>query len=288
MNKESEDHLRFILENILSIEDSSDVSIQLINIIEGVEWDLIDCNDELRFASLNFRLEGSEIDSPSFRKIYSGGRRRKLPIIHLHAEKDDIYGAFQLKAVAKVWKLSIKEKVKSIKLIPFPKDKDRAQYLQIEFPTGIFLIKSILQLFPTDDYFTANIEYSKKYAKAYEKFTKIVPFIVDRIIDLLSTEEIAPSIEAWEDDPAKFDIPGVDSADITLARKLAEELPAEELNILVSQIREIMTASDWENDTDNLTIERYSKFLKYVKKIRRIKKKEPPEDYSFILEDESS
>ena len=49
-----------------------------------------------------------------------------------------------------------------------------------------------------------------------------------------------------------------------------------------------MTTTDWENDTDNLTIERFSKFLKYVKEIRKIKKKEPPEDYSFILEDERS
>jgi hypothetical protein len=287
MNKESEDYLRFILENILCIEDSSDVSIQMINIIEGVEWDIIDCNNEVRFVSANLRMEGSEIDSPTFRKIYSGGRRRKLPIIHLHNEEDDIFGAFQLKAIVKVWKLSIKEKVRSIKLIPFPKDQDRAQYLQIEFKTGIFLIKSILQLFPTDDYFTANIEYSKKYAKAYEKFSEIVPFTIDRIVDLLSTDEIAPSFEAWEENPDKYDIPGVDSADITLARKLASELPAEELNILVRQIREIMTATDWETQTDNLTIERYSKFLKYIKKIRRVKKKEPPEDYSFILEDES-
>ncbi len=287
MNKESEDYLRFILENILCIEDSSDVSIQMINIIEGVDWDIIDGNNEIRFVSPNLRMDGSKIESPNFRKIYSGGRRRKLPIIHLHNKKDEVYGAFQLKAIVKVWKLSIKEKVKSIKLIPFPNDHYRAQYLQIEFKTGIFLIKSILQLFPTDDYFTANIEYSKKYAKAYETFSELVPFTIDRIIDLLSTEEIAPSIEAWEENPDKYDIPGVDSADITLARKLASELPAEELNILVRQIREIMTASDWETQTDNLTIERYSKFLKYIKKIRRIKKKEPPEDYSFILEDES-
>lgn len=287
MSNESEDYLRFILENILCIEDSSDVTIQLINIIEGVEWDIIDCNNEIRFVSANLRMDGSEIESPNFRKIYSGCRRRKLPIIHLHNDDDEIYGAFQFKAVEKVWKLSIKEKLKGIKLIPFPKASYRAQYLQIEFPTGVFLIKSILQLFPTDDYFTANIEYSKKYAKAYEKFSEIVPFTIDRIIDLLSTDEIAPSFEAWEEDPKRYDIPGVDSADITLARKLASELPAEELNILVKQIREIMTATDWETQTDNLTIERYSKFLKYVKKIRRVKKKEPPQDYSFILEDES-
>ena len=287
MNNESESYLRFILENILCLEDSSEVTIHLINILEGVQWDIVDCNDEIRFVSINHRLEGSEIDSPSFRKIYSGATRRKLPIIHLHNENDDIFGAFQHKSVVKVWKLSIKEKLQDVRLIPFLDDPDRAQYLQIEFPTGIFQIKSIFQLFPTDNYFLANIEYSKKYAKAYEKFTKIVPFTVDRIIDLLSTEEIAPSFKAWEEDPDRFDIPGVDSADITLARKLASELPAEELNILVNQIREIMTATDWENDTDNLTIERYSKFLKYVKQIRKIKKKEPPDDYSFILEDES-
>lgn len=288
MNNESENFLRFILENILCLEDSSDVSIHLINILEGVQWDIMDCNDEIRFVSLDHRLEGSELDSPSFRKIYSGAIRRKLPIIHLQNENDDIYGAFQLKSIVKVWKLSIKEKLQDLRLIPFSDDSERAQFLQIEFQTGIFQIKSIFQLFPTDNYFHSNIEYSKKYAKAYEKFTKIVPFTVDRIIDLLSTDEIAPSFEAWEKDPSRYDIPGVDSADITSARKLASELPAEELTILINQIRETMTTTDWESDTDNLTIERFSKFLKYVKEIRKIKKKEPPEDYSFILEDERS
>jgi len=62
-------------------------------------------------------------------------------------------------------------------------------------------------------------------------------------------------------------------------------LPAEELNVLVKEIREIMTETDWEEVADKQTIERYSQFLKYVIKIRKKKKKEPPEDYSFIMDD---
>ena len=287
MSNESEDHLRFILENILCIEDSSDVSIQLINILEGEEWKIADENDEIKFLSKNFKVKGSKINSPPFRKIYSGAARRKLPIIHLLNEEDEVAGAFQRKAVARVWKMSIREKLIGIHLIPSSEDSHRAKFLQIEFPTGIFHIKSIFQLFPTDDYFLSNVEYSKRYAKAYEKFSEIVPFMVDRIIDLLSTDRIAPSFEAWEEDPETFDIPGVDTADITLARKLTDDQSAEELNILVKQIRDVMTATDWEEVTDKQTIERYSRFLKYAKKLRRVKKKEPPEDYSFVIDDET-
>ena len=285
MSNESENSFRFILENILCIEDSSQVAIELINIIEGLEWELADKKDEIRFLSKNYKLEGTEINTTGFRKIYSGATRRKLPIIHVFKEEKELSGAFQLKSVSKVWKLTIKEKLLGIKLIPFEDDPYRAKFLELEFPIGIFQIRSILQLFPTDDYFQVNIEHSTKYAKAYAKFKELVPFTIDRIIDLLSTEELAPSFEAWESDPVRYDIPGVDTANITLAKKLASELPAEELDILVNDIRRIMTEVDWEEVTDKQTIDRYSIFLKYIKEIRRIKKKEPPEDYSFVLED---
>ena len=277
---ESENDFRFILENILCIEDSSQISVQLINIIEGVEWDIACAKDEIRFLSKNHKSEGVEITSPNFRKIYSGAHRRKLPILHLYNTEEDISGAFPLKLITRIWKLSIREKLGSIKLVPFENEPYKAQYLEIEFPSGLFRVRGVHQLFPTEDYFQTNVEYSKKYALAYEKFKEIIPFTVDRIIDLLSTDEIATSFEAWEDDPIRFDIPGVDTANIYLARKLADELNAEELNILVKQIREIMTETDWEDYTDKHTIERYSQFLKYVKKIRREKKKEPPEDYT--------
>lgn len=277
---ESENDFRFILENVLCLEDSSQVSVQLINIIEGVEWDIACINDEIRFLSKNFRSDGFEITSPNFRKIYSGANRRKLPILHLYYTEKEISGAFPLKLVSRIWKLSIREKLVSIKLVPFETDPYRAKYLEIEFQSGIFRVRGVHQLFPTEDYFQTNIEYSKKYALAYEKFKEITPFTVDRIIDLLSTDEIATSFEAWESDPIRFDIPGVDTANIYLARKLADELNAEELDILVKQIREIMIETDWEDLTDNQTIERYSYFLKYIKKIRKIKKKEPPEDYT--------
>ena len=285
MSDESENNFRFILENILCLEDSSKISIELINIAEGLEWEISDNKDEVRFLSKNFKSKGSKINTTKFRKIYSGANRRKLPIIHVYNEEESLSGAFQLKSVSRVWKLTIKEKLLGIKLIPFDDDLYRARYLELEFQSGIFQIRSIIQLFPTDDYFQINIEYSTNYAKAYEKFKELVPFTVDRIIDLLSTEEIAPSFEAWEKEPMRYDIPGVDSANITLAKKLASELPAEELDILVQDIRSIMTATDWEEVTDKQTIERYSQFLKYIKKIRRIKKKEPPEDYSFVIDD---
>ena len=281
---ESENDFRFILENVLCIEDSSQVAVQLINIIEGDEWDITGLNDEIRFLSKNQRSKGIEITSPNFRKIYSGAHRRKLPILHLYDTEKEISGAFPLKLISRIWKISIREKLERIVLVPFENDKDRAKYLEIEFQSGLFRVRGVHQLFPTEDYFQTNVEYSKKYALAYEKFKEITPFIVDRIIDLLSTEEIATSFEAWEDDPDRFDIPGVDTANIYLARKLADELNAEELNILVRQIREIMTAIDWEDSTDKQTIERYSQYLKYVKKIRRIKKKEPPEDYSAFTD----
>lgn len=277
---ESENDFRFILENVLCIEDSSQVTVQLINIIEGVEWDVACINDEIRFLSKNFRSDGFEITSPNFRKIYSGANRRKLPILHLYYTEKEISGAFPLKLVSRIWKLSIREKLVSIKLVPFIDDPYRAKYLEIEFQSGLFRVRGVHQLFPTEDYFQTNVEYSKKYALAYEKFKEITPFTVDRIIDLLSTDEIATSFEAWENDPIRFDIPGVDTANIYLARKLADELNAEELDILVKQIRDIMIETDWEDMTDKQTIERYSQFLKYIKKIRKIKKEEPPEDYT--------
>ncbi|NPD88891.1 MAG: hypothetical protein HGN29_09200 [Asgard group archaeon] len=277
---ESENDFRFILENVLCIEDSSQITVQLINIIEGVKWDISCINDEVRFLSKNFKSEGVEITSPNFRKIYSGAHRRKLPILHLYDTEKEISGAFPLKLISRIWKLSIREKLGSIKMVPFEDDPSRAKYLEIEFQSGLFRVRGVHQLFPTEDYFQTNVEYSKKYALAYEKFKEITPFTVDRIIDLLSTDKIAASFEAWENDPVQYDIPGVDTANIYLARKLADELNAEELDILVKQIREIMTETDWEDFTDKQTIERYSHFLKYVKKIRTIKKKEPPEDYT--------
>ncbi len=286
MSDESEKIFRFILEKIICIKDSSRVSIEIVNIVEGSEWELTDKNDEVKFLSKNFKAKGSELNTTDFRKLYSGATRRKQPLIHVFNEKEELSGAFQRKAVARVWKLTIQEKLLGIRLIPFEDDPYRAKFLELEFPRGIFLIRSILQLFPTDDYFQANVKHSTKYAKAYYKFKELLPFTVDRIIDLLSTEELAPSFEAWESDPERYDIPGVDTANITLAKKLASELPASELDILVKDVREIMTDTDWEEVTDKQTIERYSLFLKYVKEIRKIKKKEPNEDYSFVLDEE--
>ncbi len=285
MDNES-NNLRFILEKILDIEDSSRIAVFQINATEKPDWKIQDIDDEIRFQSKNYKLKGSEINTTDFRKIYSGLSRRRLPVLPLKNKDDEVTGAFLFKFISKIWKLSIKESVEDIRLIPYEDNPYRARYLQISFPSGIFIIRSIHQLFPTDDYYEINIEYSKKYALAYSKFKELEPFIVDRIIDLLSTDEIAPSFEAWEKDIQRYDLPDVDTANITLAKKLAYDLPAEELNILVNQIREIMTETDWENQTDKQTIERYSIFLKYVKKIRKIKKKEPPEDFSFIFDKE--
>ncbi len=285
MDNESES-LRFILEKILDVEDSSRITVFQINAIEKPDWKTQDIDDEIKFQSKNHKMEGSEINTTNFRKLYSGISRRRLPVLPLKSKEDEVTGAFLFKLISKIWKLSIREKVEDIKLIPYEDDPDRARYLQFSFPSGIFIIRSIHQLFPTDDYYEVNMEYSKKYALAYAKFKELEPFIVDRIIDLLSTDEIAPSFEAWENDSQRYDLPNVDTANITLSKKLADGLPAEELDILVDQIRETMTESDWESQTDKQTIERYSIFLKYVKKIRKVKKKEPPQDYSFILDEE--
>ncbi|MHA1814891.1 MAG: hypothetical protein ACTSX1_02715, partial [Candidatus Heimdallarchaeaceae archaeon] len=263
MDDESE-NIRFILKKILDIEDSSRIAVFQINAIEKPDWKIQDIDDEIRFQSKNYKLEGSEISTTNFRKIYSGISRRKLPVLPLKTKDDEVTGAFLLKFISRIWKLSIRESVEDIKLIPYEDDPDRARYLQFSFPSGIFIIRSIHQLFPTDDYYVINMEYSKKYALAYSKFKELEPFIVDRIIDLLSTDEIAPSFEAWEKNPQRYDLPNVDTANITLAKKLADGLPSEELNILVNQIRENMTENDWENQTDKQTIERYAIFLKYV------------------------
>ncbi len=283
MDDESE-NIRFILEKILGVEDSSRIAVFRINAIEKPDWKTQDIDDEIKFQSKNYKMEGSDINTTNFRKIYSGISRRKMPVLPLKSKDDEVTGAFLFKLISKIWKLSIREKVEDIKLIPYEDDSDRARYLQFSFPSGIFIIRSIYQLFPTDDYYEVNMEYSKKYALAYSKFKELKPFIVDRIIDLLSTDEIAPSFEAWEKDHQRYDLPNVDTANITLSKKLADGLHAEELDILVNQIREIMTETEWESQTDKQTIERYSIFLKYVKKIREVKKKEPPQDYSFILD----
>ncbi|MBY9001919.1 MAG: hypothetical protein KGD64_13455 [Candidatus Heimdallarchaeota archaeon] len=276
--EDESDNLRFILEKILEIEDSSKKAVFVINAIEKPVWKTQDIDDTIRFQSKNYKQKGSEINSKDFRKIYSGISRRKLPVLPLQNKNDQVAGAFLFKLISRIWKLSIRETVEDIKLIPYEDDPYRARYLQISFPSGIFIIRSIFQLFPTDDYYEINMEYSKKYAKAYKKFKELKPFIVDRIIDLLSTDEIAPSFEAWVKDPQRYDLPNVDTANITLAKKLAEDLPAEELNVLVDQIREVMTESDWESHTDKQTLERYSIYLKYIKKIRKEKKKELPQD----------
>ncbi|MCG3217136.1 MAG: hypothetical protein KAS63_10440 [Candidatus Heimdallarchaeota archaeon] len=285
MSSESENDFRFILENILEIEDSSRVTIEIINIIEGLEWRIADSTEEIIFLSKNFKCKGSKIKSPDFRKVYTGAARRKIPIMHLLNQDDEVSGAFSLKAISKVWKMSIREKLVEIQLIPFEEEELRAKFIEIEFQTGIFQIRSIHQLFPTENYFESNIQIDKSYAKAYARYKELVPFITDRIIDLLSTDEIAPTFETWEKDPVRYDLPNVDTADITLARKLVEELPWGDLEILVKNIREIMTETEWEEYTDRQTIERYSQFLKYVKKIRRAKRKEEPEDYSIFIDD---
>ena len=284
MASESENNFRFILENILCIEDSSRVTIELINIIEGLEWQIPDRNDEVIFLSKNFRSEGSKLTSPDFRKVYTGAVRRKVPVMHLLNKEDDISGAFSLKAISRIWKISIKEHLEDIRLIPFEEEEYRAKFLELEFQTGIFRVRSIHQLFPTENYYESNVQIAKQYAKAYERFKELVPFITDRIIDLLSTDNIAPTYEAWEQDPVKYDLPNVDTANITLARKLAEELPWGDLDILVKDIRGIMSETDWELNTDSQTKDRYKEFLKFTKKIRRVKRKEPPEDYSLFVE----
>ncbi len=284
MAGESENIFRFILENILCLEDSSRVTIELINIIEGLEWQIPDNSDEVIFLSKNFSSEGSSITSPDFRKVYTGAVRRKIPIMHLINKADDISGAFSLKTISRIWKISIKEHLEDIRLIPFEEEEYRAKFLEIEFETGIFRVRSVHQLFPTENYYESNVQIAKQYAKAYERFKELVPFITDRIIDLLSTDNIAPTYEAWEQDPVKYDLPNVDTANITLARKLAEELPWGDLDILVRDIRAIMAEVNWDQNTDILTKERYKEFMKFAKKIRRVRRKDPPEDYSLFVE----
>ncbi len=105
----------------------------------------------------------------------------------------------------------------------------------------------------------------------------MVPFKINRIIDLLSTDEIAPSYESWLKDPLKYDLRNVDTADLTTAKKIADGLPDEELNLLVKDIREIITEIELDEVVNQQSIERYSQFLKYVKKIRKIKKKKGKE-----------
>ena len=80
MASESENNFRFILENILCIEDSSRVTIELINIIEGSEWQIPDNNDEVIFLSKNFKSEAYTKVRVHFKIWNDKEVRRKLSI----------------------------------------------------------------------------------------------------------------------------------------------------------------------------------------------------------------
>jgi len=277
MKNDAEDHFRFILEEVLRIKDSRFIHSEIEKRNKSIEWKVYDEDEEIIFLSPDQKKSGSSINTTVFRKLYTGARRRKLSIIHVQNHDDDITGVFSRKAISLIWKLAIKERLASIELIPFEEEPYKAKYLQLQFQSGIFLTKGIHQLFPTDEYIEDNIEIAKNYAKAKAKFRELVPFKINRIIDLLSTDEIAPSYESWLKDPLKYDLRNVDTADLTAAKKIADGLPDEELNLLVKDIREIITEIELDEVVNQQGIERYSQFLKYVKKIRKIKKKKGKE-----------
>ncbi|MCK4896832.1 MAG: hypothetical protein KAS47_08485, partial [Candidatus Heimdallarchaeota archaeon] len=68
MDDESE-NIRFILEKILDVEDSSRIAVFQINAIEKPDWKTQDIDDEIKFQSKNYKMEGSEINATNFRKI---------------------------------------------------------------------------------------------------------------------------------------------------------------------------------------------------------------------------
>ncbi len=213
-----------------------------------------------------------EINLTDFRRLYTGASRSRSPLIYVKIDNKELRGAFPYDSVKKAWKLTSKAKLLNAYLVPKANDFN-AQYLCLEFENGhIISIKAVKQLFVTDDIYKNEIEDKEKYAHAFEHFKEAAPFIIDRVIDLLSTDEIALTYEIWEENPLKYDLYGVDTANITLAKSMIEDLPVSELNLLVRSLRSRITYSNLKIDSADL--ERHKSMLNYTKQLIEQKKKE--------------
>lgn len=212
-----------------------------------------------------------EIDLTDFRRLYTGASRSRAPLIYVKIDIEDLRGAFPYESVKKAWKLTSKVKLLKAYLVPKPNDFN-SQYLCLEFENNhIITIKAVKQLFVTDDIYQKEIEEKEKYAHAFERFKQLVPFIIDRVIDLLSTDEIVP-YEVWEENPLKYDLHDVDTANITLAKSMIEDLPVSELNLLVRTLRSRISQYDDDLKIDLADLERHKAMLNYTKQLIEQKK----------------
>ncbi|MHA1303668.1 MAG: hypothetical protein ACTSQE_08390 [Candidatus Heimdallarchaeaceae archaeon] len=272
MDKLDEDTFSYVLEKILELKLSPEESEKSrLSVRDQI---FVDKNRDIYYSISEAPREGERVDSTALRKIYTGTLRKKDPLLYLKSEESNLKGAFSIKNVRRVWKYTSKAKLKEVRLIPFENNPNETQFLMFIFPDCYFKIRAVKQLFPTNNLFKEQMDEKVKYAGAYQRFKELVPFKVDQIIDLLSTEQIAYSIEEWESDPFTYDIPNVDTANISLAKKIMEELPYEELQLLVKTIRDRIAEIDWGEEYDEETLERYKYALQYAKNLRKIRKEE--------------
>ncbi|MHA1866585.1 MAG: hypothetical protein ACTSXD_00805 [Candidatus Heimdallarchaeaceae archaeon] len=265
MTNVSKENLPFILEKILLHRDTDR------EVTESKKF-YISKEKKIIFYFKERREEGEEVDLTQLRKNYTGTIRKKDYIIFIESKNKKVKGAFEIKLLRRIWKLTNKEKLEKAFLSTHNENSSEAKSLILIFQTGTFALSAVKILFPTDRFFETRIAESEKYANAFKRFKELVPFKIDQIIDLLGTEQLAYSIEEWEKNPLELDIPNVDTANIFLAKTIIDELPEEELKLFIRTLREKITKLDSDDELQVETIERYKEALEYAKKISKEKK----------------
>ncbi|MHA1779067.1 MAG: hypothetical protein ACTSYN_05780, partial [Candidatus Heimdallarchaeaceae archaeon] len=240
----------FIFLKILNKKDSSKY---LSEIAHNPQWHFKNRGSTIRFFSrslLSNIHDYYDIPMSDFRKLLRGADRLSQKTFYISTKDKATAGVFPLREAKIIWQLKNKTKLDKIVLVPYPKNPKQANMLCFIFKTFCIGLKSIIQLFSTESYQQEKIEEQYRSAEAYYRFVELVPFTIDRIIDLLSTEPIAPSYDLWEKDPKTYDWPKVDTANLSKAKELTDSLPLEELELLIKTLRNSILNKDWEAEND--------------------------------------
>ncbi|UJG41155.1 MAG: hypothetical protein K9W45_01520 [Candidatus Heimdallarchaeum aukensis] len=266
----SEENLPFILEKILLLRDTD-------REVTESKKSFISSEKKIIFYYREKKEEGEEVDLTQLRKNYTGTIRKKDYIIFIESKNKKVKGAFEIKLLRRIWKLTNKERLEKAFLSSPNENSTEANSLVLIFQSGTFVLSAVKILFPTDRFFATRIAESEKYANAFKRFKELVPFKIDQIIDLLGTEQLAYSIEEWEKNPLELDIPNVDTANISLAKTIIEELPDDELKLFIRTLREKISNLDSDDELQVETIERYKEALEYAKSLSKMKKSKKKE-----------
>lgn len=265
--------LKEILSEVLSLKA---IDKHIATIQANPQWIIKGKGGDIRFFSKswleNFRT-GKEVSLTDFRKLLRGANRLQQKAFYVNSIDNTLGGLFPLQYIRKVWALRNSVDLEKVVLIPHSKS-NQPYMLCFIFEDFCIGVRSIIQLFTTEEYQRKRIDEQIRSAEAYNRFVELVPFAIDRIIDLLSTDPIPGKYEMWEENPKIYDWPQVDTANISKAKELTERLPIEELELLIKTLRKAISEKDWDNFDDPNALDRYSELLKFAKKIRKQKKKE--------------